>query len=62
VQPGDELAELGRWEWVLRRRSGGFLSVWGVSVAPAAPDPGLPPGTRCVLTWSSGSFPEAPRG
>jgi hypothetical protein len=61
VQPGDEVAVLGHWSWVLRRRSAGYLQVWGVSVEPAAAGPGLPPGTRCVVTWSSGSFPEAPR-
>ena len=63
VAPGDELAVLSPRSWVLRRRGPAGLSVWGVAVhdvaagrPPGAP-PTLPPGTLCLLEWSSGSFP-----
>ena len=63
VAPGDELAVLGPRSWVLRRRGPAGLTVWGVAVhdvaagrPPGAPAT-LPPGTVCLLEWSSGSFP-----
>jgi hypothetical protein len=62
TRPGDEWAVLGPRSWVLRRRGPGGLTMWGLAVhdvrdgrPPGAPAT-LPPGTLCLLEWSSGSF------
>ena len=67
LQPGDEFVVLGPRSWVLRRRGPQGLSVWGIAVhdvaagRPPGGPPTLPPGTRCLLEWSSGLFPVPPR-